>query len=200
VKETLVKKVIVTLKSVSPYEQSKHYNVPKLEKESPADYEERTWRNRLHSDKMLPDGSVDPEGEVFIPPMAFKNCLSEAAKYLGQQIPGKGKATYTKHFEAGVMVLDPVPLGIKVKDVPPLRLFVSADGKRGSGKRVDKVFPVIASWSANVTFYVLDETITQNVFQKHIEEAGKFIGIGAFRPRNNGFYGRFEILDVQWAA
>lgn len=193
-----MKKVIVSLKSTAPYEQSKHYDVPKLEKESSADYEERTWRNRLHCDKYLEDGAIDPEGTVVIPPMAFKNCLSEAAKYLSMQIPGKGKSTYTKHFEAGVMVLDPVPLGVKVKNVAPLRLFVPADGKRGSGKRVKKTFPVIPSWQADVVFYVLDETITETIFRTHIEEAGKFIGIGSFRPRNNGFYGRFEVLKIQW--
>ena len=184
-----MKKVIATLQSTSPYGQSKHYNVPKLDKESSADYEARTWRNRMHTDK---------NGIVFIPPMAFKNCLSEAAKYLSVQIPGKGKSTYTKHFEAGVMVMDPVPLGIRSEEVEGLWLFVPADGRRGSGKRVEKCFPVIPEWAADVTFYVLDETITQAVFHMHLEEAGKFVGIGFFRPRNNGYYGRFEVTGLQW--
>ena len=184
-----MKKIVATLKSTSPYGQSRHYVVDKLEKESAADYEKRTWRNRMH---------VDEKGEVYIPPTAFKNCLAEAAKYLGIQIPGKGKSTYTKHFEAGVMVVDAVPLGVKGEDVQGLWLFVPADGKRGSGKRVDKCFPVIQSWQAEVTFYVLDETITESVFKQHLEEAGKFIGLGFFRPRNNGFYGRFEVEKVKW--
>ncbi len=83
--------------SVSAYSQSRHYDVPKLEKEIAKDYEARTWRERLH---------VTEGGFVFIPPIAFKNCLAEAAKFLGIQIPGKGKSTYTKHFEAGVLVVD----------------------------------------------------------------------------------------------
>ncbi len=61
---------------------------------------------------------VNDDGYMFIPPMAFKNCLSEAAKYISQQIPGQGKATYTKHFEAGVMVLDPLVLPIKKEEIP----------------------------------------------------------------------------------
>jgi len=141
---------------------------------------------------------TDKNGIVFIPPMAFKNCLSETAKYLSVQIPGKGKSTYTKHFEAGVMVMDPVPLGIRSEEVDGLWLFVPADGRRGSGKRVEKCFPVIPEWAADVTFYVLDETITQAVFRMHLEEAGKFVGIGFFRPRNNGYYGRFEVTGLQW--
>lgn len=184
-----MKKVIAHLKSTAPYGQSRHYMVDKLEKESASDYKKRTWRNRMH---------VNGDGMVFIPPTAIKNCLAEAAKYLSIQIPGKGKSTYTKHFEAGVMCMDPIQLGIKADDVQGLWLFVPADGKRGSGKRVDKCFPVIPSWEADVVIYVLDETITKDVFKKHLEEAGKFIGLGFFRPRNNGFYGRFAVESVKW--
>lgn len=182
-------KVTATLHSVSPYGQSKHYNVPKLEKESAKDYEARTWKGRAH---------VDELGMMFIPPMAFKNCLAEAAKYLSIQIPGKGKATYTKHFEAGVLVTDPVPLGIPIDGIEGLWLFVPADGRRGGSKRVEKCFPVINQWKADVVFYVLDETITKDVFHYHLEQAGKFIGIGFFRPRNNGYFGRFEVRKFKW--
>ena len=31
-----------------------------------------------------------------------------------------------------------------------------------------------------------------------LREAGKFIGIGRFRPRNNGYYGRFDVESVDW--
>ena len=163
--------------------------MPKLDKEGSADYEKRTWRNRMHTDK---------SGKVFIPPMAFKNCLAEAAKFLSIQIPGKGKATYTKHFEAGVLVTDALPLGVSADDVDGEWLFVPADGRRGSGKRVDKCFPVIHDWEGVIPFHILDETITEDVFREHLEEAGKFIGIGRFRPRNNGYYGRFEVESVTW--
>jgi hypothetical protein len=184
-----MKTAIATLKSVSPYSQSRHYEVPKLEKESAADYEKRTWRNRMH---------VDENGIVYMPPMAFKNCLSEAAQYLSMKIPGKKNSTYTKNFVAGVLVMDAVSLGVKAEDVQGECFFVPADGKRGSGKRVTKWFPVIPSWEVQVKFYIFDETITEDVFRLHLEEAGKFIGIGRFRPRNNGFYGRFEVLNLSW--
>lgn len=178
-----------TLESASPYSQSRHYETEKKDKESHHDYEKRTWRDRLHADS---------EGIVYIPPMAFKNALSEIAKFLSMSIPGKGKATYTKHFEAGVLVMDPSPLGIKKEEVDGEWLFVPSDGRRGGGSRVPKCFPRINNWKAKATFYVLDETITQPVFEKHLTEAGAFIGIGRFRPRNNGFYGRFKVLSTKW--
>jgi hypothetical protein len=184
-----------TLESISPYSQSKHYDVPKLGRatgsatESHKDHEARTWRERCHADK---------DGYLMIPPMAFKNCLAENAKYLSVQIPGKGKSTYTKHFEAGVMVLDGLRLPIKKDDVAGEWLFVPADGRRGSGKRVEKCFPVVQEWAGKVQFHILDDVITPDVFEQHLKDAGNFIGIGRFRPRNNGYYGRFAVKSIAW--
>lgn len=180
----------VTLKGISPYSQSRQHEEPKLEKEGPNDYETRTWRSKMH----VTDG-----GYVFIPPMAFKNCLDEAAKFLSVGIPGKGKATYTKHFEAGVLVVDGLTLPIKAADVSGEWLQMNSDGVKGSGKRVKRCFPKVIDWGGNVEFHVFDATITEPVFRHHIEEAGKFIGIGRFRPRNRGFYGRFIIEKIKWS-
>lgn len=179
-----------TLESISPLSQSRYHDTAKKDRENPKDYEARTWRNRLHT---------NDKDEVFIPPMAFKNCLSEAAKFLSVKVPGKARATYTKHFVAGVLCVDPVPLGIKGEEVEGEWLFVPSDGVRGGGKRVDKRFPVIPEWSCTVTFYILDSTITKKVFEQHLTEAGNFIGIGRFRPINNGFYGRFKVKNVAWS-
>ena len=78
------------------------------------------------------------------------------------------------------------------------RVFVPADGRRGGTKRVYKMFPVFSSWAGNVEFLVLDELIDEDVFETHLRDAGAFIGIGRFRPRNNGFYGRFEVNGIKW--
>lgn len=190
-----MKTVIASIEGISPYSQSRSYEVEKEQGEGPDDFERRTWRSRLH---------VDEKGMVYIPPMAFKNAVAETAKFLSISIPGKGKATYTKHFEAGVLAVQPAPLGVKAEDVQCERLFVPADGRRGSGKRVHKYFPVIPpGWKTDFVFLILDDTVLQTskdtnrtVFQDVLEKCGQFVGIGRFRPRNNGFYGRFAVTDL----
>lgn len=177
----------VTLTSASPYSQSKIHSAPKLEKESPADYDVRTWREKMHYDRKT--------DEVFIPPMALKNALMECAQYLGEKIPGKGNATWTKHFTAGILVTEPVRLGVKRKDVESESFMCHADGKRSCGTRVLRTFPTIFEWEGKAKFHILDETITKDVFERYLVEAGKFIGVGRFRPRNGGFYGRFHVGD-----
>jgi hypothetical protein len=185
--------VTVTLESVSPYSQSRFYkpecSTLEQQKETKDATEARTWRERCHT---------TAEGHLFMPPMAFKNCLSEAARFLSVQIPGKGKATYTKHFEAGVLVMEGIVLPETKDTVKGEWLHVPSDGRRGGGKRVEKCFPVVHAWKGDVTFHILDETISREVFEQHIREAGNFIGVGRFRPRNNGFYGRFKVVKVVW--
>lgn len=185
-----MKTCIATLKSVSAYSQSRGHITPKLEKETADDYERRTWREKCH---------VGDDGMIFIPGMSFKMGLDAAAKFLGHKIPGKRNATYTKHFLAGVLVLDNGPIQIAKADVDPEWLFVNADGVRGSGKRVWKAFPLIPEWQTDITFYIADETITKDVFEQHLAEAGKFIGVGRFRPERGGFKGRFEVAGTQWS-
>jgi hypothetical protein len=79
---------------------------------------------------------------------------------------------------------------------------------RGSGQRsyADlEVLPLIRDWHADVEFLILDETVLQQssrykdktVFEEVLDGAGAFIGIGRFRPRNNGFYGRFNVESIQ---
>lgn len=171
---------------------------PREDRRTPADYEEEMWRGRLNTNK---------DGEVVIPPMAIKNMLQDAAKFCGQQIPGKGKSTYTKHFESGVLcigdpeilVRDDADNAIKADSVSGETFFVPSNGVRGDGKRVDKTFPIIQpGWTAEVTVHVLDEIITPSVFEYHLNAAGRFVGLGRFRPQKGGFYGRFEAENLKW--
>lgn len=179
------------LRSVSAYSQSRSYahEVERLPKETADAYEARTWRHKLHT----------ADGRVFIPPMSIKMALDTAAKMLGRQIPGKGKSTYTKFFKSGVLVMEPLVLPITAADVECDRIFANADGVRGSGKRVWRLFPRIDEWAGAVECHVLADEITEDVFAEHLRQAGAFVGIGRFRPENGGFYGRFSVDRIDWS-
>jgi hypothetical protein len=180
-----------TLKSVSPYSQSRSYahEFPKPKRGEHEKFEEDTWRNKLHT---------GPDGRVFIPPMSFKMALDTAAKMLGIRIPGKGQSTYSKFFLSGVLCMEPVVLPVTKDKIPGDRIYANADGVRGSGKRVWRIFPRIDEWEATVDFHVLANEISEEVFEEHLVQAGAFVGIGRFRPQNGGYYGRFEVKKVVW--
>lgn len=191
----------VQFEGLSPLLQSRSHEQPKLNRELADAYEQRTWMFKAHveggfevsatSHEIRPDWKDLP---VIIPGIAFKRSLDEVAKYLGRQVPGKGKATYTKHFESGVQCISDVVLeGVKAGDLMSQRIFVNADGVRGSGKRVHRLFPTVpAGWKGTGTFEVWDDLITDDVFKEHLTIAGTLIGVGSFRVRNGGICGRFR--------
>jgi hypothetical protein len=182
-------KVVFEIEGTSPYSQGRPVMSEHGKQEDFREFEERTWRERMHTAS---------DGKVFIPPMAIKCCLQETAKYLSESIPGKGNNTYTKHFEAGIMVVDPMLLNVKAADVAGEWLFVPSDGTSGGGKRVWKCFPTIPAWNTSATIYILDPIITEEVFKNYVGYAGRFIGMGRFRPRKKGYYGRFVAKNFKF--
>lgn len=197
-----MKTIRATLKSISPYSQSRVVVTPKNDGESSDDHEKRTWRDRIHADS---------DGMVFISPMAFKKALGAAAKYESVKIPGKGNATYTKHVESGTLIFDPLTLDVRKDQVEGEWLFLDANGKKGkaSSGRVMRCMPRIDHWQGTLLVRVIDETVLQKitrkgrtvtVLQHFLEQAGSCIGIGRFRPENGGFYGRFVVVDFEEEA
>lgn len=184
-----MKKAIVMLQSAGSYQQSRRHETPKLAKEGHDAHEERTWRERIH---YLSDGTV------YIPGEQFKNCIAEVAKFLSETIKGRGKETWTKHFISGVRVLDPLLLPLKKDEIEPLAQYGSSKGKRGFGAQVKKYFPLIKEWCGTVEFLIVDDMITEDVFERYIREAGLLVGIGKQRPANGGDFGRFIVKSVKW--
>lgn len=179
------------LKSMSPISFSAPLDdTKKKPKESAADFDDRVWRDRMHTHPQT--------GNVIITNMMLKNSLADTAKYLSMPIKGKGKSTYTKHFDAGVQVNNHIDLGIKPENVTPQRLYLPSDGRRGGTTRVWRTFPLISHWEGWAEYIIKDDTITEEVFHTHLQQDGLFIGLGRWRPRNNGQYGTFRVEKFEW--
>lgn len=185
-----MKIVEVDLVSTAPYSQSFKHDTEKPDKETHDDYEKRTWRAKC---------TTDEAGNIMIPAMAFKQALDAVAKRMGIQIPGKGKATYTKHFVGGVICEADTPIDYHRDTVPSITINANSDGIRGSGKRVSRTFPQVPDWKGTARFVILDDTVTPEIFEKHLTEAGRFIGIGRFRPEKGGLNGRFRPVEFRWS-
>jgi len=175
---------------LAPYSASRAHEEPRPEGESTEAWEERTWRSKAHTEK----------GKVYIPPMAFKMAVDRAAKIGGKQIPGKGKATYTKFFESGVIVTDPVFIADE-KDIGCERIYANSDGVRGSGKRVWRKFPRLDNWGGVVRFTIIAPEIIQApaVFEEAARSSGVMVGVGRFRPERGGYFGRYDCTKFVWS-
>lgn len=182
----------LSLASLSPYSQSRQHDEAMLEGEGRDAYDARTWRAKMNV------ATRDGVPTVVLPAHGLQQCFAAAAKYSKRQIPGQGKATWTKKFLAGLMIPEDPSLDIDPATVTSVTISANADGVRGSGKRVVRRFPIINEWSATFDVYLLDPIITEDVFREMVEIAGMFIGIGRFRPENGGTNGRFRITALDW--
>jgi hypothetical protein len=63
--------------------------------------------------------------------------------------------------------------------------------------RVIVVRPKWTKFEANFTLLVDNDTITKEMVFQILEFAGNNIGIGSFRPTNNGSFGRFKIEKLE---
>jgi hypothetical protein len=177
----------------SPYSQSAKHDTPFKDRESHDNYDERTWREKT---------TVNKDGIVCVPAMAFKQCVDTAAYKLGEKVPGRRTSTYKNFFASGFFCDQDVPLSngkpIRKQDVDSIKISANADGRRGSGKRVPRRFPTIPKYHGVAEFTILDDLITQDVFERHLKAAGIVVGIGRFRPENGGTNGRFRIVKCDW--
>ena len=173
----------------SPLTQSRKHSEPKLERELPDAYDERTWKLHAH---------VDEKGRIRIPAFALKCSLVAAAKYSGDQIPGKGKSTWTKKFQCGVIIPEDAITNRTQSDLRKITISANSDGVRGSGTRVDRRFPQLISWEATVKVIIGDEIITKERLLQYFSLAGNLIGIGQYRPENGGTNGRFTVEVISY--
>lgn len=187
-----MRRCTVKIQGMSPYSCSRRLSdaeYPKLEKEGAEAYDKRLWREHA---------TTTPEGIVCIPAMAFKMATDEAVKRLGLQVPGRGKTTYSKFFVAGQLCEENVSLGIHKDDLQSITISANADGVRGSGKRVTRMYPIVQQWTCTPIFAVMDDAIPASIFERAVVEAGRLVGVGRFRPEKGGMNGRFMPTSFQW--
>lgn len=181
----------VTIASISPYSASRMHMTNKGAKESHADYEERTWREKAH---------YTDDGHVLIPPEAFSFAIKAMASRLRMRIPGKGQSEYGKLFTAGILITDGLVLPETRDTVLSWSGNMNADGKRGSGKRVWRTFPHVPKWGGTLEVNILDDEIPKDVFERVVVECGKLNGVGRYRPAQGGTNGRFKVTKFEWST
>jgi len=196
------------LTGIAPVQYGRPIQTPKEQGEKDDAYEERVWKERLHS---------KPDGSVFLPAMSLKLLLENTAKFFSEKT--KGQATWTKHFLVGIMVVDDLILNdpstgkpIQAESVEGIRLFVPSNGQKGGAKRVYRRFPIVYEWVTSIKIIVLEPLIYSDLQQaerqngKHksrveayLKGGGQFNGFGSFAPRVGGVYGRYTVDDFKIA-
>jgi hypothetical protein len=163
------------------------------------EFDERTWQQKLW---------LDDQKLLVLNPFCVTNSLVEAASWLAEKL--SGSKTFTKRFLSGITPGRAPGVFVRngkgewrraaIADVTPVTINVPADGKRGSKKRVDRVFPTLHNWAAEGDCYVWDGLITEEIFTRHFETVGRFIGWGSMRRGGGGVNGSFTVESLDFEA
>lgn len=137
------------------------------------------WRGSLYH---------DAENGIHVPGFNVHAALYQAAKMhkMGPRVKG------------GVIVQEStVPLNFDgPKDPDKLyadKRFVDIRTVGVSGKRVARCRPIFSDWSLRFTVLFDEGTLQTSDLDRLLEDAGRLIGLGDYRPR----FGRFEVVRAQ---
>jgi len=131
-----------------------------------------------------------PDGTIYVPSTHVHGSMIEAGKKF--QIPGQGKATYSKLI-GGLAMITPHALVIDPQKYEIDSRSVVIPSTRG---RVVRHRPMFDKWKLKFTIENLEPNQIPNVaLQEILEYAGKYVGIGDFRPGKKGPFGRFSIAS-----
>ena len=122
----------------------------------------------------------------FIPAKHLRACMVQA----GSAFKLKGNQTYRRMLNA-VVEVDPDRVPLKKKNFD----YVHKEFVKLQGNQVLRYRPAYTKgWEAEFKLLILDEEqIPVDVAKQILEYAGKFVGIGDWRPH----FGRFEVIKFK---
>jgi len=178
---------LVTIEGTSPLIQSKRHFVEKPPGVTDEEHDLNTVREKVHYNK---------DGMCVLSQQALTKCIQESSAHLALKV--KGNQPYKRHFRAGIAIDHSPSIGVHRDDVEVVRILCNPQGNDKGGKQIVRNFPQISKWSATFKIHVLDDVIGNTILEKHLDAAGKFIGMGSFRPQNGGCNGRFKVTKITW--
>ena len=125
--------------------------------------------------------------KCYIPSEHLRGAFIKAGTYV------KGKVgAQTKSMKSVVAAMFQIsPFEIKMPDYDEIDKRSAVN--RNIKARIIVIRPKWNKWKAEFTLLVDNDTLTEDTILKIIEYAGQYVGIGSFRPTNNGMFGRFII-------
>lgn len=130
------------------------------------------------------------KGKCYIPSDQLRGALIGAGSYVKAKVGGRSKSM--KILVAATFLPTPDQILLPDFDAIDKRSAVNKNVKA----RVMVIRPKWTNWTADFTLEVHEDSITKETVSELLKVAGAYVGIGSFRPTNNGMFGRFEIESI----
>lgn len=133
---------------------------------------------------------ADDKGNLFIPGPNIFAAIIAAGKF---HKCGKSKVTTLRSslIPAGVALLDlACPLGTKMFEVDSRSVVIPSTGGRIMCHR-----PRLDEWKLSFTLEIDTEMFSPALVRQIVDDAGKKVGLGDFRPDRRGPFGKFAVVE-----
>lgn len=187
-----MKKFLVEIEGVTPYMQHR-MDDQKLEQweknrkliiERPDVAKEDSLRAEFHCYR-------NSDGKCFIPADHIRGALINAGGMVKSKVGNSRKSM--KNVVAGMFFVTPDEILLPDYDQIDKRSAVNKNVKA----RIITIRPKWSNWKVSFELLVDNDTITKETIREIAENAGQSIGIGSFRPTNNGMFGRFKVNKIE---
>jgi len=130
---------------------------------------------------------TDEKGKIYQPSNHIEGALIKASI----NFKWSGKKTFKDLMKSAVLI---EPQEIYFPEAPNYKIDVRTAVIPATRGRVFAIRPRWDKWTMEFTVNILDaENIGLENLKKIMEYAGRFVGIGTFRPK----FGRFEVVDFK---
>lgn len=127
----------------------------------------------------------------YIPSEQIRGSLIGAGAMIKSKVGNSRKSM--KNIVAGMFMIEEEKIPLPKQYEIDKRSAVNRNIKA----RVICIRPKWEAWSGEFTLLVDNDTITNETVKEIIENAGQYIGIGSFRPTNNGMFGRYKLEKLE---
>ena len=181
-----MKKYEVEIKGITPLLMNKPeeygFDEQWIEKKASADWEKEALKKVYK----------DADGTIYQPSDHVEKAIMDAGKKI--KVKGSGKATYSKLFGSMIQV-EPDAIQHLNPEFDIHKSLVVIPTTKG---RIMRYRPRFKNWGLKfqVTF---EDEIQPEVIKEALEIAGKYSGLGDWRPEKKGKFGKFQVVKFKEA-
>lgn len=133
-----------------------------------------------------------PDGTIYQPALHFIASMKRAG--IKFKIPGQNRTTYKNLIGCGMVIIEPDAIPHKNQNWEiDIRAIVNPNTR---GRRAKKR-PCFKNWTLQFTIEYDENEIDFGHIKQILDYAGRYVGIGDFRPEKGGPFGRFLVSEFK---
>ena len=134
---------------------------------------------------------INKDGNFYLPCEHIRAALINGGTFLKSKVGVRTKSM--KSIVAAMFMVNPEEIILPQFQEIDKRSAVNKNVKA----RVMVTRPKWTHWEIEFTLNTGQDTFTLSQITELINTTGNYVGLGSYRPLNNGYFGRFELISIE---